>query len=218
MVDHFLLLTAIRSRLKSLLVDTTGSVSLASTATGYSRSSGSFITDGFEVGAEVTPVGFPQTTPGVVVGLTATAMTIEGGRAIQAEGAGRTLKVELPAMRSWENQKFDPIDKRWYIDEDYIPGPVNRVTGGINGEFDVEPTYVIRLYGLASTGVAALYRVSDAILRLFLPNSYMLVSDGHIVYVKSSPAPYKSQVMAEGPSHAVVVITVPLWVRTPRGE
>jgi hypothetical protein len=217
MVDHFLLLTAIRERLKSLTVATTGEAPISATSTGYLRTTGSFIEDNFLVGAEVTPIGFAVSTPGIITEVTHTTLTIEGGRTPEVSDV-RILKIGLPAGRAWENMSFTPTDLRWYVDEDYIPGPVNQVTLGSDGELDSEPVYVIRLHGLARRGVAALYRVTDAILRLFLPNSHMLVSDGSYLYVKNSPAPFRGQLFSEGSSHAVIVITIPMWVRTPRGD
>ena len=62
MISNSAVLLALRNRALSLVVATTGSVSLSATATGYARAAGSFVTDGFKVGMDLTATGF--TTPG----------------------------------------------------------------------------------------------------------------------------------------------------------
>lgn len=214
MVDHFLLLKALRNRLKSLVVATTGTTSLEATAEGYTRPAGSFLTDGFVPGMEVQPSGFANNTPGIVAKVEAARLVIEGGRTAETLVSGRSLVVGLPGKRAWENMPFAPEDGRWYVEEDYLPGPVARATLGKNNfETNVDPLYVLRLYGISGKGVHALFKVSDGILKLFYPNLEMLVEDGHILRVKSDPAPDRGQVLPEGASHALVVISVPLWVR-----
>jgi hypothetical protein len=49
---------ALRGRVLTLSVATTGTTSLAATATGYTRAAGSFVTDGFKPGMEVLAAGF----------------------------------------------------------------------------------------------------------------------------------------------------------------
>lgn len=212
MVDHFLLLGALRARLKELEVATTGTTTLGSSADGYTRSAGSFITDGFRVGMEVTPSGFVSNdTPGIITEVFALLMEIEGGLTVEAEAPGRSLVVGLPEKRAWENMAFTPKDGRWYIEEDYIPGPSSGVAFK---ELQVDPTYVLRLYGISDRGVGALYKVAGEILALFAPHSTMLASDGHILRVKGDPAPDFGKALPEGASHVMTVINVPLWVRT----
>jgi hypothetical protein len=101
------------------------------------------------------------------------------------------------------------------MEEDYLPGPAYRATLGLGGEMELEPSYVLRLHGVAGQGMGALYEVADAILRRFAPNTAMPTSDGHTLRVRSDPAPSRGQVLpVEGGSHSVIVITVPLVVRT----
>src|SRR3972149_4040320 len=103
MPDPELAHLAIRSRVASVVVATTGSITMSATATGYARTTGSFLTDGFAVGMEVTPTGFTQTTVGIVTNVETLALEIFGGRAVQSAGAGRTLTTKLPTKRGWEN-------------------------------------------------------------------------------------------------------------------
>jgi len=79
----------------------TGSASLSATASGYARTaaSGSFVTNGFQVGQTVTAVGF--TNPlnngrSVITAVTATALTVTkaGGTAAEAAATGRTITAD----------------------------------------------------------------------------------------------------------------------------
>lgn len=220
MVDHLAILLALRGRLLALpaLAGTAATV-LGSDALGYTRPAGSFITDGYKPGMEVVPAGFPVTSPvtqpGIVKAVAAGRLDIEGGRVPAADGAGRSLTVGLPTLRAWENVPFTPEDGRWYVDEDYLPGPAARRTlGKTSFESDHEPVYVIRMYSVAGKGVGAPYKMADAVLAQFPPNGEILASDGHYIRIRSDPQPTRGQLLSEGASHAVITITIPLRIRT----
>jgi hypothetical protein len=75
---------------------TTGSATLAATATGYSRTTGSFITNGFAVGDEITASGFTTAANNgrsIVTAVTATDLTVTKAvpTVAEAAAAGRTL-------------------------------------------------------------------------------------------------------------------------------
>jgi hypothetical protein len=74
----------------------TGSTALASTPTGYVRTAGSFITDGFEVGDWVTAAGFANSATNgrsLVTGVTDLVLTVTKTTApvTEAEAAGRSI-------------------------------------------------------------------------------------------------------------------------------
>src|SRR4051812_43202806 len=100
MVDHSLLQLALRAKALTLTVATTGSASLSGTATGYARSSGSFITDGFKVGMEITATSglwisgnsITNAAGKVITAVTATDISCEGC-VVDAEAASRSLTV-----------------------------------------------------------------------------------------------------------------------------
>lgn len=75
---------------------TTGSASLSATATGYARAAGSFITNGIQVGDEITASGFATAANNgrsVVIAVTATTIDVTktGGTTAEAAATGRTL-------------------------------------------------------------------------------------------------------------------------------
>jgi hypothetical protein len=211
-VNHLHALLALRKVLLSTVVSTTGATTLSATGNGFVRTTGSFVEDGFVVGMEVVPSGFTSNTPGVIRHVTATDITLEGVRQVEAAGSNRRLTVGVPLLRGWENQELTPLAGQWYIEEDYIPGPVNGVS---LGQKEHLPMYVLRLSGLAGKGVSALYRVADAILASFPPKLAMPMEDGFPLRVSSDTAPYRGQVLSSGPGRADVAITIPLWKRTP---
>lgn len=78
----------------------TGSTSLSATATGYSRSAGSFLADGFRIGHAIRIIGFGNAQnngSATITGISATGTDITvsktGGTVPEAEAAGRRILV-----------------------------------------------------------------------------------------------------------------------------
>jgi uncharacterized protein DUF4128 len=205
--------SALRARAMTLSVATTGAATLSATATGYARTTGSFIADGIMVGMEVVPGGFTQTDPGFVTEVSALALRISGGRAVQAAGAGRTLSVGLPPHRAWENETFKPIDGRWHVEEDSIPGDTRVLAFGTGAPMDEDPQYRLKLFSPAGWGSEAITRVADALLALYAPRTVFTLAGGDALRVRDNPAPFRSRLgVSEG--RAMIAVTVPLRVRT----
>jgi hypothetical protein len=207
-IDHTLLQLALRAKLRTLSVCTTGSVSLSSTTTGYARASGSFIC----VGMEVTPSGFTQTAVGTITGVTALTLTILGGRSAEA-AASRTLTVGLPSRCAWENVALAPSTGTPYVEEQYIPGPMAQVTLGALGELEVLPMYSPRIYVPSNADMLAAGNYADAILTLFAPGTPITVS-GATVTVRRDVGPFRGQLQQAEPGYAVVPVSIPLRLRT----
>lgn len=211
--DHLAIKLALRARLLALSVATTGSTTLSATATGYTRAAGSFVTDGFLVGQEVTPAGFTETAPGLVTSVSALSLGILGGRSAESNVTG-SLSVGLPALRAYEAQDFTPTPGRWYLTEQYLPGSVARETMGSRGQIEAQPLYIVTLYAVAGYGEAAAYAVADAALALYPPDDTLTLTTGDVVRIRSSPAPYRGQLLPVKPGWGAVTITVPLKIRT----
>ena len=78
---------------------TTGSTSLSATATGYARSAGSFVTNGFVVGQTITASGFTNAANNgrsLVTAVTATSLTVSkpGGTVAEGAASGRTIVAD----------------------------------------------------------------------------------------------------------------------------
>lgn len=213
MIDHRGTRLALRKHLLTLSVCTTGSTTLAATATGYSRAAGSFLDDGFAVGMEVTPDGFTQESTGVITGLTALTMEILGGRTAEASGSGRTLSVGLPESRAWENVDHEPTAGVPYVQEDYAPGAARQVGLDPASETEVRITYAPKIHVPEDTGPGAADAYADAILALFPPGLGLSVDEGTL-RVTGRPAPWRGQAVRSKPGFVTVPVNIPLMIRS----
>ena len=216
MISNSAVLLALHNRALSLVVATTGSVSLSATATGYARAAGSFVTDGFKVGMDLTATGF--TTPGnngahVLTAVTALTLSCLG---CVAEGpvGGITLTTGLPTMLAATNVDFIPTTGRPYVEEDYVPGPAAQVTLGPLGTVELFPLYTLNVYGVSNTGINGVMAVVDALLTLFAPRTGIPLSSGDVVRIRESPAPYAGALVQASPGWAFCPVTIPCWIRT----
>jgi hypothetical protein len=209
MLDHEIAQLALQERLQTVEVATTGSTTLSATATGYARSAGSFVTDEFAAGMEVTPTGFTQTSIGVVTRVEVLNLTIAGGRTVESAGAGRTIAAKLPLLRGWENIKLEPVSGRPYISADYVPATTQLLTTRSPGVVEETGLYVVRWYGLANVGLLGLTRCAQAVLALFPPGNTLSLSDGSALRWRENPGPFRGLARADAPGWAVVTVTVP---------
>lgn len=209
MIDRASARLAFRNRALALSVCATSGIDLAATALGYTRQSGSFITEGYTVGMEVVPTGFTQTDPGLVIGVAAQLLTIDGGRTVQTSGSGRTLSVGLPTAQAWERVRFEPTPGRWFVEESFVPATkVMRTMPAQGGVVEETGLYVLRLYGVDELGTDGLDAVADALLALFTPGTSLVVGSD-TVRVREDIAATAGQAVAQDGGWAVIPITVP---------
>lgn len=214
MIAHFDLHLAVRAHALACVVATTGSATLAATATGYTRLAGSFLDDGFAAGMEVTPSGFTQAATGVIEAVTALSMTIKDGRTAQASAAGRTLVANLPSARLYENVPLTPVPHEPYLVESYLPGGLTKATLGLRGELEATPTYVLQLYAPPATGIGAIRRTLDALAAHFAPGTAIAVGSD-VARVRGDVAPIQSPLTQTEAGWAVATLSIPLRLRTP---
>jgi len=207
--DLSLIHMALRARAETCVVATTGTMSLSATATGFARTTGSFITDGFAVGMEVTPSGFAINTAAVISQVSALALTVTRAVAVESANTGRSLAVGYPALRARENVIFQPTDGRPWVDEEFIPaGGVLYAGPYANGVREETGLYVVRWYGIANTGALGLRRAIDALAARFAPGTTM-TAGSDVVRVRGDVAPYASRIAPRDDSWAVCSLTVP---------
>jgi hypothetical protein len=201
---------ALRARLLTLEVCGTGTTSLGTTANTYTRSSGSFVSDGFAVGMEVTPTGFTDTDPAIITAVAALSLTVDAELTIDAEAPGRNLMVGLPELRAWDNTALEPEGGRPYIEEQMIPGGASLLSfPSSGGEKEDTGLYVIRWYGKANTGLSAIGKPADALLSLFAPGTVLTVGTDVALRIRTDVAPYRGQMQADLPGWSVVTVTIP---------
>lgn len=214
MINHLLIQQALRTQLLTLEVCTTGSTDLAATTTGYTRAVGSFLTDGFRAGMEVTGTGFSESankSAKTITSVTATTLTCSGCTTESETTA--TLTVGLPADQAWENMDFTPTTGSPWIEENYLPGPMEQITLGPYGELQADPIYVVKVYVPIGVKIGAPRAYADALLTLFAPRTAITVA-GHTCVVRTRPGPFSGQLLRTETGFVVVPITVPLRVRT----
>lgn len=228
MIDEVAYQLALRSKLLTLSVASTGAIALAATTTGYTRSTGSFITDGFAPGMEAVAAGFGANGPVMITDVA--ALTIAAKRvvasvvngvttyalaALTAEGSasGRSLTVGLPSNRAWENDYFEPTAGITWVREEFLPGPTQQITIGPNGELEGTPQYALYFNAPAGTRLTA-KRYVQAARVLFAPRTEISASNGDTIRVRADTGPYAGQLQNSTPGFAVQPFTIPLRVRS----
>lgn len=182
MVDLLDVREALRARLLTLVVATTGSTTLAATSQGFTRTAGSFKNDGFAAGQEVLPAGFTASlnVRKVIESVTDTLVKISGGLTTTAVAApGRTLTVGPPEAIQWELTQTPytnapGVRPYWY--EQLLPGTQDSAADTYSLMAD-NGSYVLTSYGLSNKGVLAMSRERQAIRELFYPGFQIEVGD-----------------------------------------
>ena len=208
MINHVATQLALRNKALSLSVCTTGSATLVATTTGYTRASGSFVTDGFVIGLEITPTGFASNPVSVIQSVTATTITVADARTAEASGAARTLAVKLPASRAWESVAFTPVTGKPYIEERYIPGPMSLNAFGPTAMLEASPMYQLRVYVPQNSGISADGKYADAIITHFAPSTEMTVGSDTL-FVRADVSTYRGQRMIADGGWSVIPVTIP---------
>ena len=215
MINHLGIQMAARARLTTLVVAQV-TATIEATATGYSRASGDFEADGFEVGMELVGSGFSNAANNLAKTITAvTPTTIEAsGTAVEAAGS-RTLTVGLPSRGKYENIHFQAVQGEPYFSEEYVPGPSQRF-GGSSGFVELEgsPVYFVNVFVPGNVGARAGRAYQDAILAHFPPGHVLTVAN-HSVRVRGEPAPSGGQMLhSQDPEGFFLVpVTIPLVAR-----
>lgn len=219
MIAHTDIQLALRAKLLTLVVCASGPTTLSTTATGYARTAGSFLVDGFCPGMEITPAGFAANVVDTIRSISDDGLTIttKNARTAERAAAGRSLTVGLPVTRLWENavpvtaiQQGTP-----YVEEQYLPGPESLDSGGKGGLITMTPMYSPRVYVPENTGISADGRYADAIKALFTPKTQLTIPGGGVLRVRQKPAPFRGQrgkSAVEGWS--CIPITIPCWTQT----
>lgn len=229
MINAIATTLAFRNRLLGVgAIVTTGSASIAATATGFTRTTGSFVTDGFANGMDVAGSGFSNAANnrnGVVTAVSASTLTVSmyvivdnadgtqtvtrPATVVEAETTGRTISAGIPSRRAWEMTRFTPTAGVPFIEDEFVPATSQLVSVPASGGIVTETgLYVVKLYGLPAYGSSAIRRIADGMLARFTPGTPIVVS-GAVVRVRSDTGTYAGQILPTDDGYAVVVLTVP---------
>ena len=183
----------------------------------YTRTTGSFLTDGFKAGLEITPTGFTGSGNNTVCVITAvTALTLSVNRTLvtEAAAAGKTITAALPAGFVTENIPYQPTAGTPFIEEQMLSGPVNAITVGPYAWLEHDPLYVLQVHAPENVGVGALNAYADEIISLFAPRTSLTLSTGDVARVRTRPGPFRGQIRNFRPGYASVSVSVPLRIHT----
>lgn len=216
MIGHVPIQLAMRAQLLLLNVCTTTPTTLSATANGYARTSGSFLTDGFAPGMEVTPVSFVSNPVQTILGISADGLNMmTSGRSVEAAAANRTLSVVLPASRAWEDDAFKPTAGVPFVEEQYLRGPEYIENDGLRGLLVMEPMYQVKVWCPQGYGILADGRYADAIRLLFGTGLRLPLPAPDTCEVRGDQAPFGGQRVPRATGGWFSVpITIPFRVRT----
>lgn len=211
MINHGAMRLAMRTRLVTLLVCTTGNVQLSGTATGYARAAGSFRADGFREGMELLAAGFTNAGNNGPKAITAVdALTITCAGCVVEAADVRLLTVGLPSQVSLEGSSFNSTPGIPYWEEQYIPGPKVRDSIGPFARLTAEPMFSPRVFVPAGFGAYAADAYADAIDALF-PVGLELpaLANGDVLKVRGDVGPFRGQLLPGEAGFEGVPITIP---------
>ena len=217
MIDHKLIKRALRAQLATLEVATTGSTTLGATGATFTRLAGSFITDGFQPGMEVTGSmeKAANNAAAAIVSVAALSMKVNRTLVTEAAAAGKTLTVGLPSYRAWENEELDPTLGVPYVEEQYLPGPTFlRTATKDQGTVQAEPMYRVEVHVPEGAGSEAADDYTTGIEQLFLHGTSMALENGDTLRVRADTGPYRGQLLQRKAGWATVPVNIPLRLYT----
>lgn len=209
MIDDVAAATAIQTRLIATVVATTGSATLSATTTGYARASGSFLTDGFVAGLEITPAGFPANAAAVVNTVSALALPTVGTHGAAVAASGRSLVAKLPARRAFD-MPLEPVADELSMRGEYVPTTNDTITmAPNNGRADEAGLYFVTLFAPTHFGPDVLRRMAKAALAQFASGT-LITAGAHTLRVPHKPGPRGSQVLPHSTAGvSFVQLTIP---------
>lgn len=203
----------LRAQLLTTVLPATGSATLSAVAAGFSRASGSFLADGFAVGMSIAATGFSaaNNAEAVVSGVTATLLSVAGGRVAQTASSGRAVAAVLPAARIYEGGQYEPAPGVPFLETELVPEPSELIGGPAEGgTVEVRGLFVVRLFTPAGMGSLGTRLVGDAILERFTPGT-TFPAGPDVVRVRGGLAPYSSALLgnARQSGHSLLPLTIP---------
>ncbi len=130
--------------------------------------------------------------------------------AVQLALRNRLLTVSGLPARAVENKDYTPVAGTAYVEEKLVPATQSML--GLDAASSAIWTglYVVTLHGLSNTGLAV-STSADSVLAKFAPGLTLTATDGTVVRISKSPAPYRGEVMVMD-GWAVCAIKIGYWI------
>lgn len=169
---------AFRERLLTVLKASTGTVTtIGAAGQTYTRSSGSFLADGFGIGDEVMVNGFTEASNNgraLIDELSATTMKVNRPLVSEAAGDAVQIKAGLWQGRAWEGFTFQPVVGQPYIAETMQPISSIKRTIGRKGTIEHRITGGLTLFYPNGRGTLAIERMAGVLLDHFEPGTPLI--------------------------------------------
>lgn len=214
MIDFHALQLALRAHARNLSVASCSGVNLSASGSTFTRASGSFITDGFYPGMEVTSAGFTgsgNNNDYIVTEVSALTLTIDGTLTTESAASGKTLTVGLPSNQAWENKEFEPTSGEPWVEEQLVPGPTAQIGVGNGGTLLTRLLYVLHVHAIENEGIGAPVRYADALCEHFAPRTEITFGSS-TAKVRTDTGPYRGQMLRRKAGFVTVPVTFPLEV------
>jgi hypothetical protein len=122
----------------------------------------------------------------------------------------------LPAARRWENDALKPTSGVEYVEEEFHPMGGTLRGARVGGLLVEDGLYVIRWWGIAGVGTAALSASLRALLDRFPAGSKLTASDASVVFIHGNPTPRRTEITNPSayPGRAVSTVRIPFWTQS----
>lgn len=161
---------ALETHLCALGIATTGPrTDIAATATGYRRSAGSFLDDGFRVSDTIQPAGFAETQAAIVLAVSDDVLVVDRAVATEPAGAPVCLTATIPERRKFEGQPFvKPKDRPW-LRAALRPAGAPLVAWGTGGLLRHHGSFLVELFEPVDSGrgLARIERLAGSVCSHF---------------------------------------------------
>lgn len=126
---------------------------------------------------------------------------------------------ELPAARAWENKKYEPTHVE-YIADEFVPATNTLRGSAVGGLIERTGLYIVKVFGLADSGITAIRAIASAILAAFPigPNGGWVhwFANGDKLFLRNELGPWAGQLLPLDNGLTVCTVTVPyrFWTTT----
>lgn len=200
---------AIRNRALTAVAATTGLITLAATADGFTRATGSFLDDKFAKGQEIVRSGFGSNSALVIERVTTLTLYTTTAPAVEPAAANRSLTVGFPSAFARENQVLSLAGVQWYAEESFEE--LTQRPMGISADSPVEFTgnMRFRVYAKADTGMLGLRSLAESVRDLFPKGWAATLADGSIVRTRNEFLPTATHLGVLDTGFSAYLVTIP---------
>lgn len=207
---------AIRNRAMTVVAATTGLISLAATADGFVRSTGSFVAENFAAGMEITPNGFPSNAVLVVREVSPLTLYTTTAPTIATADVNRSITAAFPTVFGRENKIITPpTDGRGYAEESFEELTQRTTALSVDAPREFTGNMRFVFHAKADTGMLGLRTLAEEARDLFPKGWSQTLADGSIVRTRNDFLPTARHVGVLETGFSAYVVTIPWRLEFP---